>query len=400
MKRLLYGICGIGLGHMYRQLPILEALRPSHKIAIFAYGESLTYCRAHFAGDDNIQVIPVAVPYLVGNDDGLDFTASAAHLANRQDFFTINAQAFATAEAFIGTPDMVITDYEPTSAQYAYAHDAPLYTIDQQSKYLVGDFPGRLNGFSNADEIARLRMFFPVAAKRIVFSFFDVPVREEYRESTLVLPPLLRPSLAQATWAPDADKYVIYLSAQDGFCQSVADVIAVCQQFGDKTFHLYAKGVQAGQQGNVMLHPHNDGTFDAHLLTCEGLICTAGHSLLSEAVSLGIPIYAMPLDLYEQQMNAHMVQKNGWGVAHATFHTSFFTNFQATLLHAYQPNGPQSPANKNRHQKLAIRLQSPGHRTINSFGVKCWQKSVTPSCLRSKQPRHQPTDWRLCFLWV
>jgi hypothetical protein len=46
-------------------------------------------------------------------------------------------------QELIGKPDLVISDYEPISAQYAYASGTPLVTIDQQSKYLVGDYEPR-----------------------------------------------------------------------------------------------------------------------------------------------------------------------------------------------------------------------------------------------------------------
>jgi UDP:flavonoid glycosyltransferase YjiC (YdhE family) len=38
--------------------------------------------------------------------------------------------------------------------------------------------------------------------------------------------------------------------------------------------------------------------------------------LLSEAMHLGIPVYAIPLAVYEQQMNAHVIHKHGFGISH------------------------------------------------------------------------------------
>ena len=39
------------------------------------------------------------------------------------------------------------------------------------------------------------------------------------------------------------------------------------------------------------------------------LISTAGHQLLSEAISIEIPVYLIPLSTYEQNYNAQMVEK-------------------------------------------------------------------------------------------
>ena len=37
--------------------------------------------------------------------------------------------------------------------------------------------------------------------------------------------------------------------------------------------------------------------------------------LLWEAMYLGIPVYAIPLPVYEQHMNAHVIEQHGFGVS-------------------------------------------------------------------------------------
>ncbi len=45
-RKILYGICGIGTGHTYRQLPIVEHfVGKGDRLVIFAYGESLDFYR-------------------------------------------------------------------------------------------------------------------------------------------------------------------------------------------------------------------------------------------------------------------------------------------------------------------------------------------------------------------
>lgn len=41
--KILYGVCGIGMGHTYRQLPLLDNLAAEAEIVLFAYGESLAF---------------------------------------------------------------------------------------------------------------------------------------------------------------------------------------------------------------------------------------------------------------------------------------------------------------------------------------------------------------------
>lgn len=310
MKKVLYGICGIGLGHMYRQLPILEELVQQHKVMVFAYGESLTFCRHTFKNTPHVQIAEVAVPYLVGGTDGIDFSASATHPHNQQNFTRINAQAFAKAKAFFGTPDIVFSDYEPNAAQYATMHSAPLYTIDQQSKYLVGTFPEETNGYTYKDEVERLKLFFPHVTGRIVTSFFDFNIKEPYASHTQVVQPTLRKSLQQHTQrTTEKNKIIVYISAQDGYAQNITEVTSLLHTHEEYTFHLYAKGEAARTHHNVHIYPHAHTSFDKNLLSCDGLISTAGHSLLSEAVALNIPTLALPLAIYEQQYNAHIMNQ-------------------------------------------------------------------------------------------
>lgn len=314
MKKIIYGICGIGLGHTYRQLPIINHLAKTHKIALFAYFDSLSFYQSHFKNTPNVKVIRVATPFMGGAENGLDFDLIKNDPRNQQDFFGINMQAFSDAQKFIGTPDLAITDYEPTAAQYAYMCNTPLFTIDQQSKYLVGNFPEVIDGFSGLEDIQRLRMFFPKAEKRIIFSFFEFPTKIKNDASVIVLPPILKEKITSGLRQPLKNKYVCYISSQDGFGQSMADIVNIFAKFPEKKFQVYLKNAVPHQRQNVAIYPHGDPSFEKNLLACEGLICSAGHSLPSEAAYLGVPMYALALPNYEQHMNAKMVADNGFGL--------------------------------------------------------------------------------------
>jgi uncharacterized protein (TIGR00661 family) len=313
--KILYGICGIGNGHTYRQLPILSALAENGAdIVLFAYDTSFRFYSKLAERYPKISVHRVAVPYYQGCETGLDFEVSALLECNRQDFFGTNAKALSEAQKKIGTPDLVISDYEPVCAQYAYAHDAPLITIDQQSKYLTEQFPAHLNGTSYRDEVQRLRLFFPKATMRIACSFFRV---SSQRSDLWVCPPVLRDAVKELRRNPIKESILVYLSAQQFEIQSIAELLAI---FGEQTtidFHVFFPQCdhQLQNRGNIYFYGHGDRRFDQLLASCGGIISTAGHSLLSEAMHLGIPVLALPLALYEQQMNASIIKDNGFGLS-------------------------------------------------------------------------------------
>lgn len=319
-RKILYGVCGIGNGHTYRQLPIIERLASCNTIVIFAYGSSFRRFRHRFKDNPNVTTIEVAVPYYVGNRRGLDFLATAhyAQLA-KENYVAKNARAMHKASRLIGKPDVVISDYEPVCAQYAYAYGSTLITIDQQSKYLAGEFPKELGGQRFADEVMRLRMFFPTASLRLACSFFAVKHSRQGLPVTII-PPVLRPEIVHIKSHRQTDRktILVYLTGQHGFAQSPLQIARILGRHQAYTFYVFVPkpelGLQAGPR-NVTFHAHGSPEFDRILSRCAGLISTAGHSLLAEAMYLGLPVYAMPLPLYEQQMNAAVVANHAFGMS-------------------------------------------------------------------------------------
>ena len=344
-KKIVFGICGIGNGHLNRQRPCLNYLRDrGHQIVVFTYGQALEYFRNHQEACPGITVCEVNNPYIAGCLTGLDFAATS-ELAqnNRTDFNRINFQAMAVADQQLGTVDLVISDYEQVSAQYAYCKQAPLITSDQQSKFLTGSFMPELAGTSFRDEQQRLSLFFPRANQRLATSFFTVQPKAQqqpHRETANVtlLPPVIRPEIiaAKEQCHGSTASLLMYITAQswtslpiDQWIQtvrrSVPDGITV-HIFLPKQCPLPADG------GPVQFYHHGDARFTSLLAACRGVISTAGHTLLSEAMYLNKPVYAIPLkNLYEQQINAKVIGDNQFGVNSQELSAEKLTTFITNL---------------------------------------------------------------------
>lgn len=319
-KKIVYGVCGIGHGHLYRQLPVIDALADQpHKLAIMAYGQALPALVNRYADDENVAVFPVAVPYYNGGRLGLDFAAAAANPANQGvDFFATNATAMAQAREFLGgRPDMCVSDYEPVSASMAYTHDAPLVTIDQQSKYLTRSpqFPRNLDGLGFQDEIERLRMMFPRAEARLACSFFMVSLPRYSSMPVTIIPPILSDQVKAMKPAPEQGTVMVYFSSQQDLRQDPADISNVFNAFPGHTFHVFAPNSERYAGPNIVPHAKGGPDFQAIMARADALVTTAGHSLLSEAMHLALPVYAVPLPVYEQRINAQIIQQGGFGLS-------------------------------------------------------------------------------------
>lgn len=324
--KILYGISGIGFGHTYRQLPIIEHFSRFAEMVIFAYGASYDFYAARFKNYHNVKVLRVAVPFFVGNQSGLDFSSTASSPLNRgQDFFAVNCAAFYQADEILGKPDLVISDYEPMSAQYAYRKNAPLATFDQQSKYLYGDFPATLHGYTFQDEIERLHMFFPRADARIACSFFRVPKKTE-GDKVLLFPPIIREDVLKIGRGKQkrGDSILVYISSAREFVQSPAVLGKIFAAQKNTHFHIFMRPADAAilrkmHLPEISVYDHGDKRFNEILKICAGIVATAGHSLLSEAMYLGIPVYAIPVSPYEQHMNARVINENNFGLSSPRF---------------------------------------------------------------------------------
>ena len=336
MKKILYGVSGIGNGHANRELPIISELARDNKIVILCYQDSWATFKRNFADHPNIKLIEIAVPFVVGTTQGLSFSETAIHPANQDvDFLKIDCSVLDSVAKEIGIPDLVISDYEPISAQYAYANNAPLVTIDQQSKFLYADLPKSLSGFTFEDEIERLHMFFPKAATRIACSFFRTKKRIGGDE-VIFFPPPIKPAITAMKRKPaQTNQILVYISSAREFVQTPQEIIDILSNETSATFHLFIKGDDLpsyrSNAGNIKLYPHGSPEFIRLLTECDGIICTAGHSLLSEAMYLAIPVYAIPVEPYEQWLNAKAIGDNGFGIDFPSLEPGKLTKFIENL---------------------------------------------------------------------
>jgi uncharacterized protein (TIGR00661 family) len=323
-NKILFGICGIGRGHIYRQLPIISHYEKGNDIVIFAFDESFEYFTRFYKNHKNIKVFPVAVPWIHGSLSGIDFLKTYKDNRNSREYMKVNFKAMYDAEEFFGTPDLIISDYEPVSAQYAYLTNKPLVTIDQQTKYFYEGYPEQLEGLSYQEERFRLGSFFPYADLRIVSSFFIPPSNKivDKKYKSIVVPPIIRTNIEelqkQAT-SPERE-ILFYISPYSEFVQSAKSINEVLSMFPEFKFHLFiSKKSKLYKKHkwvkNISVYSHGSEHYLNLLRKSSAAICTSGHTIISEMLYLGKPLYTIPLGTYEQKFNAFMVDTNKFGLS-------------------------------------------------------------------------------------
>jgi hypothetical protein len=104
--RILYAVCGWGLGHATRSLPILRRLVPAHDVVVYAEGPALALLQAELADTRVRFVHAVSYPNIFGRALALRFFARAPALIRAMCAEHAETEALVAAERI----DRVVSD--------------------------------------------------------------------------------------------------------------------------------------------------------------------------------------------------------------------------------------------------------------------------------------------------
>jgi uncharacterized protein (TIGR00661 family) len=330
--RVAVGVCGLGYGHSLRQSAIVRALHArGHSIGIFGSGSSLAYFRANFPQHPCFEVV---VPWIPCGQDGFQFGAAAAHPWNREPAsWSRNFAAMdAMTSALGGPPNLVISDCCPVTAWYAYATGGPLVTLDNQSKFLGYEFPD-VNGFSRQEERARSRFFYPQAEARLATTFFKVPYPRDPQYQVTLFSTIQRRALETLRASPPATEprlLAVYLSPYGATRQTVDEILPLLLARPRYRFFVFARETETIERDNIRVTVFDENFLEVLARSC-GVVTNAGSNVLCEALSLGKPVLAIPFATFEQNYNASVVDRHGFGLATERLGDDIFDDFLKNL---------------------------------------------------------------------
>ena len=323
MQKILIGICGIGNGHINRQRLIINHLLEYDVEIVLAI---TTKSKELF--DDlypNIKKVLIYVPWIFCDNSGIDFEATRIKyiedgIDQFNSFLTFSKEV---QKAFNGeNPDFIMTDYEPNSAQFAYATNKPLICFDQHSKFLNLSSE-IISGFSINIEISRLLYFFPRAEKRYVTSFFKIKDSKKYNIEAL--PPILK-NIQRGNIRNN--KVIVYFSPYTSNPSKYIKILELIKNYSNYEFNIYTE-LEFSDYCNLpnLVFKKIGDEFDKDLTDCNFIISSAGHQLISEAINLEIPLYIFPLDTFEQNYFCYIIEKKKLGKEIKTCDLDEFNKF-------------------------------------------------------------------------
>ena len=297
MANILYGVNGEGSGHSTRAKEVIAHLqRQRHKIHVVSFDRGLRNLSEHFPVKE---IFGLRLTY-VNNRVRYKRTLASNLIKAPRAARSVKELTRLVEEKNI---DLVITDFEPLTCHVGHRKRLPVVAIDNQ--HAITDTNVSLpRGFKRDVAAVRLvtGMMTPHADAYLVLSFFPAPVK---RRNTFLFPPIVRQEVLSAK-AQTGDHVLVYVTSP------AKELAALLRQVRCK-FVAYGFGTE-GQDGNILFKkPSMDG-FLRDLTGAKAVIANAGFSLVSEALYLGKPYLAMPVqNQFEQTFNAYYVDKLGYG---------------------------------------------------------------------------------------
>lgn len=308
----LIGVCGLGNGHTYRQIVLVDYLiSTGYRVILLVNGQS----EEVFKLRSDVVCINVDIPFIVCKKNGMEFGETLQYLLNK-NFLYEYFETFKRIDDIIGNDkiQLVITDYEPISAQYSYIKNIKLITLEQQSKYL-GYKTSNLGMFGPEEEASRLRYFFPKAELRLSASFFPLSNDIKSNYDVRLVGPIINHDVLKIK-PSESNEALIYLSPfsknNDATLAWLKKVIIINSKINFNVFtsidhQRYFSDVKAS------IYKFDRENFIDKLSKCSFVISNAGHQLISEAIFLEKPVFVVSFNTYEQIYNAHMLENYGLG---------------------------------------------------------------------------------------
>lgn len=305
---ILYGVVGEGMGHATRSCVVLEhLLSRGHELKVVVSGKAHDFLKTRFSGRPGFtieEIHGITLRYFGNKVDRAGslywnlVTSPKGVLKNVEVYRRVAEQGF--------RPRLVISDFESWAALYGLNQGIPVVSIDNiQAVNRLKHHKEIRRGKGFDFRLARLavKVKVPRAYHYLVTSFFYPPVRKKF---TTLVPPILRPEILAAVREP-GKHVVVYQRAV-----AEKELLSILRKLPYE-FRVYGAAKER-QVDNVICRAFSGDGFLKDLRTARAVIAGGGFSLMSESVSLGVPMLSIPIEgQFEQDLNARYLERLGYG---------------------------------------------------------------------------------------
>jgi uncharacterized protein (TIGR00661 family) len=365
--KIAYSICGEGHGHYGRNIEILNHLTKALKnceIKLYVYGDTwnIFYMDKNLPKNIILKKIPgfryiykkegvlKSLGYTLTNLDNwhvflkilkLDFLYSWIFPV-RKLFAKIFNMPFESSDRYymkyFDEFDFAISDLEPLLPRVADIRKKPFLTLDNQHAMLYFDIDKRqFNVRERLEHLfakISLKVYHPISELSIVTSFFKLPIKKKYKDYVEEVGPLIRNNLIKRYKEIKNEDYILVYAHK-----VISDkLFLILTKMNNEKFVVFTtddferKDFPYKREWIKYFKIDPDKFID-YIIKCKAVISTAGNTLISEAVFLKKPFFAIALQgNFEQPLNLYMLKKSGWGDG------SLISNFKEENLRNFIDN--------------------------------------------------------------
>ncbi|MFA6888904.1 MAG: MJ1255/VC2487 family glycosyltransferase [Candidatus Woesearchaeota archaeon] len=311
MAQLFYAVAGEGNGHAIRSSTIIEELKKKHTVHIFSHGKGYNFLKKHYfvtriLGFHMYYVNNTVSSFLTGIVNILKFPWMFCASLKYPYYF------------FKERPTVVITDFEPFLLYWSKLFSVPCISIDNQhsiTETAVDNVPEQFIARLYSKTVIQLFLRNPTHI--LLTTFF--PEKAKQQKTVLVLP-IIRKEVLK-TKPAHVGHILVYQTSQ-----SYKKMFPVLKSI-PKQFIVYGFNKELIED-NIIFKRFNTQNYIEDVRTADAVIINGGFSVLSEALYLQKPVFAIPIRRqYEQILNGYYLQKLGYGVSVKNISIENFTQF-------------------------------------------------------------------------
>lgn len=282
--KILYAIQGTGNGHLARATEIVPLLKSMADTDVLVSGTQ-SDLNVPFKIDYRFS----GLSFIIGKKGGVDLIKTIQKMPVKQFFQDIR-------QLPIERYDLIISDFEPVSAWACRLRGKICIGLSHQNAVLHPSSPRP--DFNDIVGMLILKRYAPATFK-YGFNFKDSPPN--------VFPPVIRTDIRTAE-ITDEKHYTVYLPAYSD--EQIQSVLSRIPQVEWQVFSKHSKNKYG--IGNIQFQPVSLDEFTKSILSCTGLISTAGFEGPAEAIFMGKKLCVIPMKKqYEQYCNAAYLKSMG-----------------------------------------------------------------------------------------
>jgi uncharacterized protein (TIGR00661 family) len=304
--KILYGVTGEGMGHAMRSRVVLEhLLAAGHTVEIMASGRAAAFLAKRFEGVNTIHGLHMILEENRVRRGKTLWSNVVAGVAGVPRNIAAYFELIGSFE-----PEVVISDFESWTYLYGKHQRLPILSIDNMQVIHRCTLPAEIIADHKvAFELTKafIKTKLPGCDAYYITAFFRPEPRKPH---TYLFPPILRPEILAARPAPGDHVLVYQPGPNEALQRALAATGVECRIYG-----MRPGQAEELRDGALRFLPFSEAGFIDDLAACRAVIASGGFTLMGEAVFLGKPMLAMPLEgQFEQVLNARYLEREGYGM--------------------------------------------------------------------------------------